>query len=127
MRVPSLDEKIYDLMRAKLDVRTKYQGKNPDDKAISEDNDKRARDAYNEMQHAYLVDMPYSYSPSDYVKYDHVIVNHDGEGHDNWHRTPEGEFTAYPGGDAWKAVESLAKILEDATGMPRRPIQGRLF
>jgi guanylate kinase len=122
-----ISEDLCDLMRAKLDFRAKWQGKNPEDEVISKDNDKRARDVYNEMQHAHLVDMPYSYSPSDYFKYDHIIVNRDGEGHPNWHRNPNGEFTAQPEGDARKAVESLAGILADATGTPRRLIQRRLF
>lgn len=92
-----LGPKLQEIMFDKLKVRTKYQGENPDDPKISESNMKRAGDAYSELQRAHT--------------YTHVLVNHDGEGHSNWNRTPEGRFTARSFGDALKVMEAFAEVL----------------
>ncbi len=92
-----LGPKLQEIMFDKLKVRTKYQGENPDDPKISESNGKRAADAYSELQRAHT--------------YTHILLNHDGEGHSNWNRTPEGRFTARPIGDALKVMEAFAEVL----------------
>jgi hypothetical protein len=55
-------------------------------------------DAYSELRNAH--------------KYTHVIVNHEGESHPNWHRTPEGIFEAKPEGGALRAMEAFTEILK---------------
>lgn len=43
--------------------------------------------------------------------YDYVLVNHDGEGAENWQRHNDGVFYAKPIGDAGLATDCLADIL----------------
>ena len=57
----------------------------------------RAKDAFTEMQSARF--------------YTDVIVNHDGEGHINWHMNPDGSFIKEPEGDAGRALQRLYNIL----------------
>lgn len=92
-----LDIKIREIMLDKLKTRTNYHGKSVEDPKVIESIKKRSGDAFSELRSA--------------CNYTHVLVNHDGEGHPNWNRSPEGKFTTRPIGDAWKTVQVFADIL----------------
>ncbi|NIO44141.1 MAG: hypothetical protein GTN36_01105 [Candidatus Aenigmarchaeota archaeon] len=92
-----LDSKIYEIMLDKLNKRTIYQGKDSNNPKVAENNKRRAMSAYSELMSAH--------------NYTHVLVNHDGEGHPNWNRRPNGEFIGKPIGDASGVVESFINIL----------------
>jgi len=79
--------------------RGRYHGKTIDASFV-QDAHQRAGDSFSELQSARL--------------FSHVIVNHDGEGHPNWRRLPNGVFAAPPEGDAGRAVECLARLLSGA-------------
>ena len=87
------------LMLHKQLVRARYQGKSVDP-AFVDDARSRAVDTINEIQSA--------------CTYSHVIVNRDGEGSPNWHRLPNGVFTARPEGDAGRAVNTLVHVLANS-------------
>lgn len=86
----SLDQLVTDIQRRKLLRRTTRQKPNPSLKDL-EDIEKRASDAYPELLDAW--------------RFDYVIANHDGEDSDNW------EAFYYPIGDARKALEAFAALL----------------
>jgi guanylate kinase len=89
----TLPELLTDIMRRKLLGRTTRQKTNLSLKDL-EDIEKRASSAYRELQEAW--------------HFDHVIPNHDGEDSDNW------EAFYYPIGDARKALEAFAALLQGA-------------
>jgi len=86
----SLPDLITDIQRRKLLRRTTRQKTNLSLKDL-EDIEKRASDAYPELQDAW--------------HFDYVIPNHDGEDSDNW------EAFYYPIGDARKTLEAFAALL----------------
>jgi guanylate kinase len=81
---------LTDIQRRKLLRRTARQKTNLSLKDL-EDIEKRASDAYPELQDGW--------------RFDHVIPNHDGEDSDNW------EAFYYPIGDARKTLEAFAALL----------------
>ncbi len=87
----NLPDLLTDIQRRKLLRRTTRQKTNLSLKDL-EDIEKRASDAYPELQDAW--------------RFDHVIPNHDGEDSDNW------EAFYYPIGDARKTLESFAALLK---------------
>jgi guanylate kinase len=87
----SLPDLLTDIQRRKLLRRTTRQKVNLSRKDL-QDIEKRASDAYPELQDAW--------------RFDHVIPNHDGEDSDNW------EAFYYPIGDARRTLEALAALLE---------------
>ncbi|HTO91693.1 MAG TPA: hypothetical protein VMJ70_11240 [Candidatus Sulfotelmatobacter sp.] len=91
---PALADLVTDLMRRKLLRRTtRHLGAlSPRDLEIIE---RRAKSAYRELQLAW--------------RFDHVIVNHDGEDSEHWDAFPE------PIGDARRAVQAFAALLEGRT------------
>jgi guanylate kinase len=86
-----LSEFVTDVMRRKLLRRGRRQ-KGELSLADLQNIETRARSAYRELQEAW--------------HFQYVIANHDGEDSDNW------EAFAYPIGDAWKALEAVAALLE---------------
>jgi len=86
------------LMLHKQMARARYHGKTVDASFIR-DAKKRAGDSLSELQSA--------------SHFSRVIVNHDGEGHLNWNRLPNGVFQARPEGDAGRALRCLAGLLAD--------------
>lgn len=91
-----LDDYLTDMMLHKLAVRTRFQGKDLS-KEVADDNLSRAETAYSELRAAH--------------NYTHVLVNHDGEGHPNWNRLPDGAFERRPEGDAGRVLGAYADIL----------------
>jgi guanylate kinase len=89
----ALPEFVTDVMRRKLLRRVRHQKGEPSLLDL-EDIETRASSAHAEMKEAW--------------HFDHVIPNHDGEDSDNW------EAFYYPIGDARKAVDSVAAIIEGA-------------
>jgi guanylate kinase len=87
----SLEQLLTDVQRRKLLRRTTRQKPTPSLKDL-EDIEKRASDAYPELLDAW--------------RFDYVIPNHDGEDSDNW------EAVYYPIGDARKALEAFAALLQ---------------
>lgn len=87
----SLPDLLTDIQRRKLLRRTTRQKTNLSLKDL-EDIEKRAADAYPELQDAW--------------RFDYVIPNHDGEDSDNW------EAFYYPIGDARKTLEAFADLLQ---------------
>jgi guanylate kinase len=87
----SLHDLVTDIQRRKLLRRTTRQKTNLSLKDL-EDIEKRASDAYPELQDAW--------------RFDHVIPNHDGEDSDNW------EAFYYPIGDARKTLATFAALLK---------------
>lgn len=87
----SLPQLLTDIMRRKLLRRTRRQ-KGELSKPDLENIETRASAAYREMQLAW--------------QFDHVIPNHDGEDSDNW------DAFYYPLGDARKAAEAFAALLQ---------------
>lgn len=77
-------------------TRVKFQQKTID-RALLADIESRATDAVDELRSA--------------PEYSYVIVNHDGEGAENWNRKPDGEFLDEPRGDAKIALDALVEIL----------------
>jgi len=94
----NLETYIATLMMQKLTLRSRHQGVDVFNNKVIEDNIQRAMDAYSELRNAH--------------NYTHVIVNHEGESHPNWHRTPEGIFEAKPEGEASQAVGVFTEILK---------------
>ncbi len=92
----SLQDLLTDIQRRKLLRRTARQKPNPSLKDL-EDIEKRAADAYPELQDAW--------------RFDYVLPNHDGEDSDNW------EAFYYPIGDARKALEAFAALLQSKAPM----------
>lgn len=92
----NLADYLIDVMLHKQLARARYHGK-PLTAAFVADALIRARDTVAEL--------------ASRGQFSHVIVNHDGEGNPNWHRTPSGAFTALPEGDAGRAVKALSEIL----------------
>jgi guanylate kinase len=86
-----LPELVTDVMRRKLLRRSRRQ-KGELSLADLENIETRARSAYRELQEAW--------------HFQHVIPNHDGEDSDHW------DAFYYPIGDARKALEALAALLE---------------
>lgn len=86
----SLPDLLTDIQRRKLLRRTTRQKTNLSLKDL-EDIEKRASDAYPELQDAW--------------HFDYVIPNHDGEDSDNW------EAFYHPIGDARKTLEAFAELL----------------
>jgi guanylate kinase len=86
----SLPEFVTDVMRRKLLRRTRRQKQELSLRDL-EDIERRAGSAYREMQEAY--------------RFQHVIVNHDGEDSDHW------EAFYYLIGDARKTVKAFAALL----------------
>ncbi len=117
-------DKICELMRKKLDARARYQCKliQRGDREIAIENNQEADEVYQELGWAFLIDnyQYYKYF-KEYVSYNHLIVNSNGEGQRNWHRKPTGEFTRWPEGSAWKAVNKFAEIMGRVTGKPNIP------
>jgi guanylate kinase len=89
----ALPEFVTDVMRRKLLRRVRHQKGEPSLLDL-EDIETRASSAYAEMKEAW--------------HFDYVIPNHDGEDSDNW------EAFYYPIGDARKAVDSVAALMEGA-------------
>lgn len=87
----NLRDLLTDIQRRKLLRRTTRQKTNLSLKDL-EDIEKRAADAYPELQDAW--------------RFDYVIPNHDGEDSDNW------EAFYYLIGDARKTLEAFASLLE---------------
>ena len=87
----SLPDLVTDIMRRKLLRRTHRQKLELSAKDL-ENIEKRASSAYGELKEAW--------------HFDYVIPNHDGEDSDNW------EAFYYPIGDARKALNSFAGLLE---------------
>jgi len=87
----SLPDLITDVMRRKLLRRARRQKLELSAKDL-ENIETRAASAYRELQEAW--------------HFDHVIPNHDGEDSDNW------EAFYYPLGDARKALNAFATLLE---------------
>ena len=83
------------VMLHKLMVRAQFQGQTLGASIIA-DMATRARESPEELRSA--------------SHYTHVIVNHDGEGNPNWHRSPEGRFCSPPEGDAARALSSVGNI-----------------
>jgi guanylate kinase len=97
--IPALDDvplAIRLLMMFKQYQRAEFHGRAIDNVWLA-DMRQRVNDAINEIRVA--------------CDYDYVIVNHDGEGAENWQRHNDGVFYAKPTGDAGLAVDSLADIL----------------
>jgi guanylate kinase len=94
LNTPSIEpaEFIANIMRRKLLHRTQLQ-KGTLSLPDLEDIEVRAKSAWSELQQASL--------------FDHIIVNHDGEGHDNW------DAFYYPIGDARKALRAFAAIVTE--------------
>jgi guanylate kinase len=90
----NLRDLLTDVQRRKLLRRTTRQKTNLSLKDL-EDIEKRASDAYPELQDAW--------------RFDCVIPNHDGEDSDNW------EAFYYPLGDARKTLEAFAALLKGST------------
>jgi guanylate kinase len=97
-RVEDAGAWVTEVMMEKQVARGRWHGKEIDEEFLA-DARKRAEDAIDEIGSA--------------ERYDHVIVNHDGEGHENWRRDVEGRFYGRPAGDAGKAVEALVKIMNE--------------
>ncbi len=87
----SLPDLVTDLMRRKLLRRTRRQKLELSAKDL-ENIETRARSAYGELKEAW--------------HFEYVIPNHDGEDSDNW------EAFYYPLGDARKALNAFAALLE---------------
>jgi guanylate kinase len=87
----SLPDLVTEIMRRKLLRRTRRQKLELSAKDL-ENIERRAASAYRELREAW--------------HYDYVIPNHDGEDSDNW------EAFYYPLGDARKAVNAFAGLLE---------------
>jgi guanylate kinase len=90
----NLNDLLTDIQRRKLLRRTTRQKTNLSLKDL-EDIEKRASDAFPELQDAW--------------HFDYVIPNHDGEDSDNW------EAFYYPIGDARRALEAFAALLQGKT------------
>jgi guanylate kinase len=90
----SLSDLLTDVMRRKLLRRTTRQKGILSAKDLA-DIEKRASDAYPELQDA--------------LHFDHVIPNHDGEDSDHW------EAFYYLIGDARKTLEAFAELLKGST------------
>ncbi|MFZ1010969.1 MAG: hypothetical protein WAN65_29280, partial [Candidatus Sulfotelmatobacter sp.] len=90
----SLPDLLTDVIRRKLLRRTTRQKGILSAKDLA-DIEKRASDAYPELQDAW--------------HFDHVIPNHDGEDSDNW------EAFYYLIGDARKAMEAFTELLKGST------------
>jgi guanylate kinase len=86
-----LQEFVTNVMRRKLLRRTRYQKGEPSLHDL-EDIEMRASSAYAEMTEAW--------------HFEYVIPNHDGEDSDNW------EAFYYPIGDARKALDAVAALIE---------------
>ena len=93
----SLPELIADVMRRKLLRRTRRQ-KGELSLADLENIETRARSAYGELAEAW--------------HFQHVIPNHDGEDSENW------DAFYYPIGDARKALDAVAALLEGVESPP---------
>lgn len=93
----SLPELIADVMRRKLLRRTRRQ-KGELSLADLENIETRARSAYNELAEAW--------------HFQYVIPNHDGEDSENW------DAFYYPMGDARKALDAVAALLEGVESPP---------
>ncbi len=89
-----LDDFVTDVMRRKLLRRTQRQNGILSQKDL-ENIEVRACSALREMRQAW--------------RFDHVIVNHDGEDSDHW------DAFYYPIGDARQAVQTFAALLTDAS------------
>jgi guanylate kinase len=89
----ALPDLITDIMRRKLLRRTRRQKSELSARDL-ENIERRAASAYGELKEAW--------------HFDYVIPNHDGEDSDNW------EAFYYPIGEARKALESFAALLEGA-------------
>jgi guanylate kinase len=87
----ALPDLITDIMRRKLLRRTRRQKSELSARDL-ENIERRAASAYGELKEAW--------------HFDYVIPNHDGEDSDNW------EAFYYPIGEARKALESFAALLE---------------
>jgi guanylate kinase len=87
----SLQEFVTDVMRRKLLRRARHQRGEPSLKDL-ENIETRATSAYAEMKEA--------------CHFEYVIPNHDGEDSDNW------EAFYYPIGDARKALDAVAALIE---------------
>jgi guanylate kinase len=87
----SLQDFATDVMRRKLLRRARHQKGEPSLKDL-ENIETRASSAYAEMKEAW--------------RFEHVISNHDGEDSDNW------EAFYYPIGDARKALDAVAALIE---------------
>jgi guanylate kinase len=87
----SLREFVTDVMRRKLLRRARHQKGEPSLQDL-EDIETRASSAYAEMKEAW--------------QFEYVIPNHDGEDSDNW------EAFYYPIGDARKALDAVAALIE---------------
>jgi guanylate kinase len=95
----NIENYLFHIMLQKQLVRGRYHGKTID-ALFLEDAIGRARDSMSELMSACV--------------YSHVIVNHDGEGSPNWHRSSNGIFTNMPEGDAGRAVKVMANILKNS-------------
>jgi guanylate kinase len=89
----SLQDFVTDVMRRKLLRRARHQKGEPSLKDL-ENIETRASSAYAEMKEAW--------------RFEYVISNHDGEDSDNW------EAFYYPIGDARKALDAVAALIEGA-------------
>ena len=87
----SIREFLTDVMRRKLLRRARHQTGEPSLHDL-ENIETGASSAYAEMREAWL--------------FEHVIPNHDGEDSDNW------EAFYYPIGDARKALDAVAALIE---------------
>lgn len=86
------------VIEGKLYNRAIYHGQDSSNPDIRADISERARSAFRDLEKAY--------------RYNHVLVNHDGEGHPNWRRHRDGTFEGKPTeGDALKVMEAFAEIL----------------
>lgn len=86
------------LMMTKILARARAMGKTIDD-AMVRDAQGRATDALNELAVAH--------------EFSSILVNRDGEGQPNWHYDYAAKaFAAEPEGDAGRALDSFAKILQ---------------
>lgn len=97
-----LEAYIIELTREKLKVRTKSRGKpydilSPKEK---EDIEIKAKDTPSELRSAH--------------RYDYVLINEDGEGHQNWENLS---------GDAGRAVEAFTRILKFGIYRPHISIE----
>jgi guanylate kinase len=97
--IPAFDDfptAVKALMMFKQYQRAEFHGRTIDSVWLT-DMRQRVDDAINEIRVA--------------CNYDYVIVNHDGEGSENWQRHNDGVFCGKPIGDAGLATDSLADIL----------------
>ncbi|HZK06000.1 MAG TPA: hypothetical protein VFC82_09160 [Actinomycetaceae bacterium] len=88
---------VRDVMIEKQLLRARFMGRTSLAAAEIGDIRNRAADAFSEMQSARF--------------YTDVIVNHDGEGHSNWHMEPDGSFASEPEGDAGRTLQKLYEIV----------------